>query len=117
MQYFRRIAFVSKSATLHQDLREGSLEPAKNSRADSLARKDSPPTRHRLLQVPDGRRNHGRPQTLIATPLLRRRPLREGFEPAKNSRADSLARKDSPPTRVGFFKSRTADAITAAPRR
>ena len=62
MQYFRRIAFVSKSATLHQN-------------------------------------------------------FREGFEPAKNSRADSPARKDSPPTRVGFFKSRTADAITATPRR
>jgi len=27
---------------------------------------------HRLLQVPDGRRNHCRPQTSIATPFLRR---------------------------------------------
>ena len=43
--------------------------------------------------------------------------LREGFETAKNAHADSFARKDSPPASIGFFKSRTADAITAAPRR
>ena len=42
---------------------------------------------------------------------------REGFETAKNAHANSPAPKDSPPTRVGFSKSWTADAITAAPRR
>ena len=47
----------------------------------------------------------------------RHQNFREGLEPAKNARADSPARRDAPPTRVGFVKSRTADAITAAPRR
>ena len=41
--------------------------------------------------------------------------FRWGFETAKNARADSPARTDSPPTRVGFSKSRTADAIPAPP--
>jgi hypothetical protein len=61
-QYFRRIAFMSKSATPHQ-----------NSRL--------------------------------------------GFEIVKNARADSPARPDSLPARVGFFKSWTADEMTATPRR
>ena len=38
------------------------------------------------------------------------------FETVKNARADSPARTDSPPA-LGFSKSRTADTITAAPRR
>ena len=43
-QYFRRIAFMSKSATPHQNFRFG-FEPIKNARADSLAHTDSFPAR------------------------------------------------------------------------
>ena len=40
-----------------------------------------------------------------------------GFESVKNARADSLARTDSFPASGGLFKSSTADAITAIPKR
>ena len=43
--------------------------------------------------------------------------LRLGFETVKNARADSCAHTDPVPARVGFFKSWTADAMTASPRR
>ena len=43
-QYFRRIVFMSKSATLHQNFRLG-FETVKNARADSLAHSDSFPAR------------------------------------------------------------------------
>ena len=43
--------------------------------------------------------------------------FRLGFETVKSARADSLAHADSFPARVGFFKSWTADAMTATPRR
>ncbi len=39
-----------------------------------------------------------------------------GFESVKNARADSLARTDFFPA-SGVFKSSTADAITAIPKR
>ena len=42
--------------------------------------------------------------------------VRLAFEIIKNARADSPARTDSPPARIGFSRSRTTDAITAAPR-
>ena len=43
-QYFRRIAFMSKSATPHQNFRFG-FETIKDARADSLAHTDSFPAR------------------------------------------------------------------------
>ena len=43
-QYFRRIVFMSKSATRHQNFRLG-FETVKNARADSLAHLDSFPAR------------------------------------------------------------------------
>ncbi len=43
--------------------------------------------------------------------------VRFEFETVKNARADSLSRTAFPPARVGFSRSRTADAITATPRR
>jgi hypothetical protein len=43
-QYFRRIAFMSKSATPHQNFKLG-FETVKNARADSLAHPDSFPAR------------------------------------------------------------------------
>jgi hypothetical protein len=47
----------------------------------------------------------------------RHQNVRFAFETVKNARADSLSRTDFPPTRVGFSQSRTADTMTATPRR
>ena len=55
---------MSTSATRHQNFRF-EFETVKNARTDAPARP------WRLLQVSDGRHDHGRPQTSIAT-LLRR---------------------------------------------
>ena len=53
----------------------------------------------------------------MSTSATRHQNFRFEFETVKNARADAPARTDSPPARVGFSKSRTADTITAAPRR
>ena len=74
LPYVRRIAFTSKFATWHQNVRLG-FEIIKNARADAPARTDCPPARIGFSRSLDGRRNHGRPQTSIATPFLRRLPL------------------------------------------
>jgi hypothetical protein len=53
----------------------------------------------------------------MSTSATRHQNSRFEFETVKNARADSPAPTDAPPARVGFSKSRTADTITAAPRR
>ena len=53
----------------------------------------------------------------MSTSATTHQNFRFEFDTVKNSRADSPARTDPPPARAGFSKSRTADRITAAPRR
>jgi hypothetical protein len=53
----------------------------------------------------------------ISTSATWHQNFRLAFETVKNARADAPACTDAAPARVGFSKSRTADTITAAPRR